>query len=515
MKKRRWYLTSLMLCAVLLAGCGQKKAAEETKKNDKKIEETTQLEVETKTKTDTAEDEVKAVAEKFKDRKSEDLGFFKVYYPDSWKFDADSERKEESYAQVTFFEGESKDSASHQVYLSATNEDAYTYRKELNANGIDLKACAEGKLDTVKIGNVDCIEYQIVNTDKYIYRYRHEPSGISYTFRVNKGYGDKEIDELFEGIWLELKDEGNKDAPWPWEGEPFQPELKEQMVGAYTIVPEYIPFEESQGIFEIMEHKFYKQGDQLFHLLEDKLDNYEYSVDVLKYVSTLELEGECEYISADSSGMLYLSRGIPEIFGVKDGKKALQTTVKGDLSMHSSGEWGITFWVNSDAQKVTNQGGVLTAEPWILTGLNDDATRKGPFSMLDNVQVTDQHILVAGKTAGEDSNTKIMVYDYDGNQLLELGGTEISDRDVLGYITGMAETENGFVATDGNMRRIQFWNKEGVHVGDIETKDIFGTGYPWLEDMQLLEDGSILIMVTQEREDKSANELMLFRLTGF
>ena len=43
MKKRRWYLTSLMLCAVLLAGCGQKKADEETKKNDKKIEETTQL----------------------------------------------------------------------------------------------------------------------------------------------------------------------------------------------------------------------------------------------------------------------------------------------------------------------------------------------------------------------------------------------------------------------------------------------------------------------------------------
>lgn len=56
--------------------------------------------------------------------------------------------------------------------------------------------------------------------------------------------------------------------------------------------------------------------------------------------------------------------------------------------------------------------------------------------MLDNVQVTDQHILVAGKTAGEDSNTKIMVYDYDGNQLLELGGTEISDRDVLGLYYG-------------------------------------------------------------------------------
>ena len=45
--------------------------------------------------------------------------------------------------------------------------------------------------------------------------------------------------------------------------------------------------------------------------------------------------------------------------------------------------------------------------------------------------------------------------------------------------------------------------------------DIFGVSYPWLEDMQLLDDGSLLIMVTQERDDGSANELMFFRLTGF
>ena len=75
-------------------------------------------------------------------------------------------------------------------------------------------------------------------------------------------------------------------------------------------------------------------------------------------------------MSADSSGMLYLSPGIQEVIGVKDGKKALQTTVTGDLNMHPSGEWGISFWVNSDTQKISNQGGNLTAEPWILTGLN-------------------------------------------------------------------------------------------------------------------------------------------------
>ena len=321
--------------------------------------------------------------------------------------------------------------------------------------------------------------------------------------------------ELLEGIVLKLEDEGNKDAPWPWEGEPLEPVLAEQMVGSYTIVPEYIPFKEAQGVMQIMDHQFVKQGNQVFHLLENKLDTYEYSESGLEFVSLMELDDDFEYLSGDSSGMLYLSPGIGDVIGVKDGKKALQTTVDGDLNMHPSGEWGISFWVNSDTQKIANQGGNLTAEPWILTGLNNDEERKGLFSMIDDVQITNSHIMVAGSMAAEDEGTKIVVYDYDGNQLLKLGGEDISSPDKLGSITGMAETENGFVAADGNMREIQFWAKDGTHVGAISTEDIFGVSYPWLEDMQLLDDGSLLIMLTQERDDGSANELMFFRLTGF
>ena len=144
-----------------------------------------------------------------------------------------------------------------------------------------------------------------------------------------------------------------------------------------------------------------------------------------------------------------------------------------------------------------------------------NSAEKGPFSMLDDVQITNSHIMVAGSMAAEDEGTKIIVYDYEGNQLLKLGGEDISSKDKLGSITGMAETENGFVAADGNMREIQFWAKDGTHIGAISTDDIFGVSYPWLEDMQLLDDGSLLIMLTQERDDGSANELMFFRLTGF
>lgn len=345
--------------------------------------------------------------------------------------------------------------------------------------------------------------------------YRHEESGTSYDVRVKGQETDDATKELLEGIVLKLEDEGNKDAPWPWEGEPLEPVLAEQMVGSYTIVPEYIPFKEAQGVMQIMEHQFVKQGDQVFRLLGNKLDTYKYSESGLEFVSSMELENDCEYMSADSSGMLYLSPGIQEVIGVKDGKKALQTTVTGDLNMHPSGEWGISFWVNSDTQKISNQGGNMTAEPWILTGLNNAAERKGEFSMIDDIQITDSHIMVAGSMAAEDEGTKIIVYDYEGNQLLKLGGADISSPDRLGSITGMAETENGFVAADGNMRAIQFWAKDGTHIGTISTDDIFGVDYPWLEDMQLLDDGSLLILLTQKRNDESANELMFFRLTGF
>lgn len=492
MKKKLWCVLCIVTCMLLIPACGQKKES-----GKEKTEKAEQAET------------------KFKDRESLEMSLLTVYYPKTWKYDKENMQEDEDYAYVRFFDGKTADESENVVYIEATKEDSYKYRNSLVDFGVELEKYAKGEIDTATIGNAEYAVMPENNSGRNTYMYRHEESGTSYDVRVKGQETDDATKELLEGIVLKLEDEGNKDAPWPWEGEPVEPVLAEQMVGSYTIVPEYIPFKEAQGVMQIMEHQFVKQGDQVFHLLGNKLDTYKYSESGLEFVSSMELENDCEYMSADSSGMLYLSPGIQEVIGVKDGKKALQTTVTGDLNMHPSGEWGISFWVNSDTQKISNQGGNLTAEPWILTGLNDAAERKGEFSMIDDVQITDSHIMVAGSMAAEDEGTKIIVYDYEGNQLLKLGGADISSPDRLGSITGMAETENGFVAADGNMREIQFWAKDGTHIGAISTDDIFGVDYPWLEDMQLLDDGSLLILLTQKRNDESANELMFFRLTGF
>lgn len=440
-----------------------------------------------------------------------DLGRFKVTYPEGWYFNEDDVSKEDTWANIVFYDAEDKDEAENTVYMSATQEEAERYRKDVYAYA-DLRDFADGKLETQPVGGAN---FTYIEGDNFLI-YRHEPTGVTYKLDF---VGDKDAENvkaLLEGVQLNLEDGDNVDAPWPWDGEPFQPMLTPQMVATFTVTPEAVPFEESKWVMDIMDHKFYKLGNRVFHLLDKTLDTYEYSESGLKFQSSMTLDTGCEYISSDGNGMLLLSPGIGEVIGVKDGQQVLKTTVKGDLVMHPSGEWGLTSWVNSDTQKVTNQGGVLTAEPWILTGLNKAEERKGPFSMISDIEITESHILVAGKMDQDgESREMIAVYDLDGNQLYELGGSTYSDPDGLGSITGMAETANGFVATDGNMRKIQFWNKEGTHLGAIETDDLFGTDYPWLEDLQLLEDGSLLVMLTEERPDESSDELLLFKLTGF
>ena len=45
--------------------------------------------------------------------------------------------------------------------------------------------------------------------------------------------------------------------------------------------------------------------------------------------------------------------------------------------------------------------------------------------------------------------------------------------------------------------------------------DLFGAGYAWIAGAAKQDDGSILVALTQDRDDDSATELLLYRLSGF
>ena len=85
----------------------------------------------------------------------------------------------------------------------------------------------------------------------------------------------------------------------------------------------------------------------------------------------------------------------------------------------------------------------------------------------------------------------------------------------LGSITYVTKTANGFIALDGNMRDVVLWTADGTWLGAVEADDLFGTDYPWLASADVMDDGSILCIMTTERLDKSADELVAFRISGF
>lgn len=500
---------SLLLITVMtmaLVSCGGNENALAGKK--KSISESTE--------TKEAAETVKETEEKdFSDRECASVELFKVYYPKDWSYDEESTSDSSDYCRVVLYiGGEDFYSSETWIYIMAENEDGAAFRHTLSQTDVVLESYADGSILTMPCGGVMFAEAPIQEDDTLYYIYRHEPSQTTYSINIGGDYENAAVKEVLEGIELTLSDNGGVDSPWPWDGVPFAPVVSQQTVGSYTIVPEVIAFEESLYVMDIMEHQFAVIGNKMYHLFEDTLTEYDYSGTDLKKVTSTQYDKEYEYLSYDNSGMLYLSQGIFEGDAVKD-HAIVGSTITHDLVMHPSGEWGITSWVSSDVMKVTNNNGSFSEEPWVLTNLNIDETRQGDFAMIDDIAISDSHIIVAGLVAGSSSTKKIGVYDYDGNKQLLLGGETYEDPDCLGAVTGIVETANGYVAADGNMRKLYFWEKDGTFIGTVDSDDIFGTDYPWFEDMQLLDDGSILLMLTQERFDESADELLVFRLTGF
>ena len=492
---------SLLLCFALVltsvTACGGSDGAKETKTGETKKAEETKSE------------------EKF----DADLEgrYFSLKFPENWSYDEENADlgEEGGFASVEMHPNEAAKDVTY-VKVSTGNQESYHFRRELGALELTLEDFANAKYDKLEIDGLTFACGEDVYQGGYKAIYRHSPDNMTVTIRSDGAFDNEEVKAVLSGIKFTLEDNGKVDPPWPWDGERLTPTVKTEMAGTFTIVPERIETDEPIVIGDIMVHQIAKiQGDTIYHLDGNKLNKYTLNGNKLQFVSTTELEDDYEYMCSDQTGMLYLSKGVGAIDVYKDDAKYMQTGVKGDLVMHPSGSWGMTFWVSSDMQKVTNNGTTLAAEPWLCTNLSDASLRQGPFSMISDVAITDTHIMVAGKEAGTEGREKIGIFDHNGTQLMMLGGNAFDAPDALGSTTAMLETANGFAAFDGNMRKLNLWDPNGTHIGAIDVKELFGTSYPWIEDIALLDDGSVLVAVSQERDDRSANELVFFRLTGF
>ena len=438
-----------------------------------------------------------------------------ISYPEEWKMLEDRLSNNENSLSALFENYDNDNKLLNRIQIYTSQENEKSYRRRFLSSDIDLRDLADGKLNSVAIDGATF--YECTPGSQYVYR--HTPSGTSYAIEYwskgnTSGLNDPPFTDLTEGIKLKLTDEGKTSPPWPWDGKRWTPATDPQMAGSFTLAPEYLEAEEPIVLKKAMNVSFTIIDNVIYAIQEGKdLSAYSIADGAVKLEKKETLDSRYEMIRNDSSGKMYMSAGIPTADVFEGFEKVMATNVKGDIVMHKSGKWGISFWTSTDTKKVTLKDGILSDEPWVLTNLDKKDDRKGYFKMISDIRISDSHVMVAGKAA-DDSGEKIMIYDFDGKELFLLED-KADDKYGLGSITGIAETKNGFLAIDGNARQIDLWNPKGAYIGTIEVKKLLGASYCWLEDLCVMADGSIMIAITQDRDDNSADELMFFRLTGF
>ncbi len=431
--------------------------------------------------------------------------FFEIRLSDDWINIEDDFKNEDEYSKAVL---QVLDPADEEYYLieatiSVEIGEPYDFREDLVYYGFNQYEYEVNKAyETVKIGGVDLLKYDD-GEETLVYFNRIEGANASVYIRFDAtDIKDAHIQALLDGITFNLKDIGNEDGPWEWEGTPFSATDKSATAGSLNIQSQWIKLDEHISTFETFDHSVAAVGNNIYLLVDGELRKCALVDGTLAFVEKIELpEDDYESVEATSDGTLWLSGSMNDIISIKNDKIATTYEDIDNLAMHPSGAWGVNYFTSNECSKVTFNGDSYTSVPMNFKEVDT----------IMHLNVDENNIYVCG-SAADDSGHKVFVYSADGKLQKTLCDAE---GEGLGSITFMAKSANGYIGFDGNMRDVLLWDNDGKFVAEISGEDLFSTNYPWFCNSALLSDGSIITIMTEEREDKSATELVVFTVKGF
>ncbi|MBQ4054450.1 MAG: hypothetical protein IJD17_01965 [Clostridia bacterium] len=431
-----------------------------------------------------------------------------TYDPDVWSFSEEDDLYDgEEYSSLELIIPDPEDEEYYlaSVKITADVNSPEGFRDDVYEYGFDAYEYAEnGAYELVKVGGVDCLSYEGESWGEgYAYYFgRVENAGATVSVSVRAAdLTDSRIDDLIAGLSFKLTDVGNVDAPWPWNGEPYSQTDHEVLAGTLSLESKWIAIEDCIVTRETFDHAVAAVGNTVYLLVEGALKQYSFDGSTLTFEKDIELDGEYEAIWAAEDGSIWLSAFMEPLICIKDGKKVASYDGFDTVSMHPSGSWGINWFSSNVCAKVSIENGTATKTEMIFAEVD----------IISSLSVDDNYIYVAG-SAIDESGHKVFIYDHDGNLKFTLAG---EDGEGLGSVTFVSATANGFIAFDGNMRDVYLWNADAAFIAGVDATDLFGTYYPWFCASTLLDDGSILTVMTEDRADESAMELVAYSVKGF
>ena len=387
------------------------------------------------------------------------------------------------------------------VEISAYEDDPESFRETLHNYEFDEKAYVAGNLETVTVGGQSMLCVDRDYGDRYFFG-RDEAAGVTYTVSAEE-WDDPRVSALVENITFTAPDVGNIDPPWYWEGEPFFAETGYQMVGQYTLAADFIHMVEPFVTFETFEHDIAVVGERAYILSDGVLYQYSYDGGNLTFLKEIPLDDEYEVLEKGAQGEIILSGFMSPVIGHNGETQTFSYEGPEEFAVAPGGQWGISWFVHGDeCKRYTFQDGTLTGEDFFFPEVD----------IMSSVTIDSRYILVAG-TSVEDEEHYVFVYDHNGTLQMQLGGEPGGFG--LGSITYAVSTENGFLGIDGNMREVVLWTTDGTWIGGADAEDLFSTDYPWIAAADMANDGSILVVMSETRMDESADEVIVFKLSGF
>ena len=426
---------------------------------------------------------------------------FSADLSDGWTYDEDWMTDDEEHCYVSFMIDDEDDSFySAQVDVTCDVNKASSFTQKMSTAGLDIKtALTENAYAARNIGGVDCWIGEMSNSVNY-YGYIPEKNG----FIMIEVYADEDtaeaVDALLSGMAFTFPDYDGEILPWYWEGTPYTVSETNNLVNGHIVNSKLLPIDSVEPCYTTTDARMDVAGDAFYIYSNKQMKKYTHVGDTLVYDSKIALPFEPRTFAVNKDGVVYLSGFGKSLTMVASGAQITVSSDTDDVAAHPSKTWGVSYFSGNTFKKVD-----------LLKGTTTEFTMP-EISYLKNVFVTENCIIIDGQI--EDGTSCVRIYDQE----LNLKGQVDQSNNTTGWFGGanaVAETANGFILFDLNVRSIYFLDTDCNVVRAADFDEILGTRTPWPCSAMTGEDGNVYLMATDTRPDGTCSETVVFQISGY
>ncbi|MDD6023244.1 MAG: hypothetical protein PUC06_03240 [Oscillospiraceae bacterium] len=433
-----------------------------------------------------------------------ETSLFSFVYGDEWTFDPEddlSDYEDYVYASPQIPDPENDWDLVYvniEVNLNEPNDFAYSmYNEDMEA----YKAVVEGAYEVRNIGGID---FWVSPDDSYSVEYfgYDAEANAFIDIYVSEAEELERVDSLLNSIQWNFAPYSGDVTPWYWEGEAYSVAEHTTTAGGFTVTSKLLPNDVAFPTYDIFGSRVAVNGDTYYVLDDGVIEVYTRSGDELTFVENMELPFEPDEFFVDADGAVIISSAFEDPVRIDSGTETTIATDVDTVTVHPSGAWGVGWFLDAEVKKVELDTGAVTTVT--LSGLDS----------VSHVMLTDNYVVVSGTSVDEEVGACLKIYDLEFNEIAELNDTNTTT-DYYGSVSAAVETDNGLMIFDGNMRDVYFLDTNCDLLAAVDMNEMFGTDYPWPSGAIALDDGSVIVCMTDERPDESCDETLLFQVTGF